>query len=699
MAAIIDRLKYWVDKHPDKLLFSFLDIQGNEVEKYSYAEFLHRTEVIASNLYNEHKFNKNDRVLLVFPAGLEMICAFFACSRLGLVPVPVSPPTSNGFQAAYFKMEYIAEDCEAAAVLTSSDYYWSLKLNLTRNTINEGTQISKLQWINTVEPKIWLPQNLFVESQSDILFLQYTSGSTSDPKGVKVTHENVIYNADVVVDHVPIGVSWLPQYHDMGLIGYYLFFCIKGGTTYGFSTQDFIRKPALWLETITKYKGTASSAPNFAFDYCLAPGKISDEVMATFDLSSLKFLMTAAEPIRTATYQSFLDFFKPYGLDPQSFFAAYGLAENTLAVSNYGRRFISGNKNSLKENQLQLVTDENCESAIQLMSCGQILGDTTVKIVDQTLFVDLGTSAIGEIWVKGSSKCLGYWNKPELSKKMFNAHIVGQNIDEQNSYLRTGDIGFILDNELYICGRAKDMIIIRGLNYYPHDIEKIVEESTDLIRNGYVAAFKIDEDGEEKLIVVAGVKNKKSMPDPIKIQDAIRKNLNILPQSIIFIPTQGIPLTTSGKIMRQKAKQLWLDKGFDILEEFTVSKEPNKACGGNQSPTIFDDLKYKYGLTGEETYSLADALDSLDFVVLLHDIKELLKQNGASNLAKEIDARLIQEISVSEFFELIEEFKSSSYLAIRRLKRIILNLQAEYKQFVQNKMIQDSKVSFSPGNI
>jgi thioester reductase-like protein len=694
MAGIIDRLKYWVDQHPDKLLFSFLDIQGNEVEKYTYQEFLHRTEVIASNLCNDYKFNKNDRVLLVFPAGLEMICAFFACTRLGLIPVPVCPPTSNGFQAAYFKMEYIAEDCKAAAILTSGDYYWSLKLNLTRNTIDEGTQISKLQWINTVEFKN-ISARPYQESHSDILFLQYTSGSTSDPKGVKVTHDNLIYNADVVVDHTPIGVSWLPQYHDMGLIGYYLFFCIKGGTTYGFSTQDFIRKPSLWLETITKYKGTASSAPNFAFDYCLIPGKIPDETMATFDLSSLKFLMTAAEPIRTATFKSFLDFFKPYGLDPQSFFAAYGLAENTLAVSNYGRKFISVNKNSLKENQLQLSAAETCESAIQLMSCGKLLGDTTVKIVDPTLFVDLGPSAIGEIWVKGSSKCLGYWNKPELSKKMFNAHIIGQNLDAENSYLRTGDIGFILDNELYICGRAKDMIIIRGLNYYPHDIEKIVEESTDLVRKGYVAAFKIDEDGEEKLIVVAGVKNKKAMPDPLKINDAIRKNLNILPQAIIFVATQSIPLTTSGKIMRQKAKQLWLDQSFEILGEFTASKETARP-GANQAPTIFDDLKIKYGLTGEETFSLADALDSLDFVVLLHDIKELLKENGATNMAKEIDARLIQEISVSEFFELIDEFKSSSYLAIKRLKRIILSLQAEYKQFVQNKMIQDSRLSFNP---
>jgi thioester reductase-like protein len=695
MANVLKQLNDWADKNPDKLLFSFLDIQGNALEKYTYEEFLHRIMVISSHLHKNYRFKKNDRLLLAYPPGIEMICAFFACTRLGLIPVPIYPPSSAGFQAACYKMIYIAQDCQAAAVLTNKDYYWSFKLNLTRNNITKKNLVAKLLWINTTDfREIATPE--VPADAAEILFLQYTSGSTSEPKGVKVTHENIIYNADVVADHLPIAVSWLPQYHDMGLIGYYLFSAIKGGTTYGFSTLDFIRRPALWLETISKYRGTASSAPNFAYEYCLAPGKIPEETLAKLDLSSMRFLMTAAEPISPTTYQRFLDFFKPYGLDPKSFFAAYGLAENTLAVSNYGRKFISVDKHGLTLNQLKILPQHAENSAKQIMSCGKPLGDHVVKIVDPNQHLDLGTGAIGEIWVKGSSKCIGFWNKPDLTKELFEASLKGENTNNHNSYLRTGDLGFIHDGELYICGRAKDMIIIRGLNYYPQDIEKVVEESTEQVRKGYVAAFGIEDDGEEKLVVVAGVKNNKSIPDPIKILEAIRKNLNIQVHTIAFVPTRDIPKTSSGKIMRQKAKQDWLERKVEVLQEFASPKEIEQYVLENKESSPFDELKRKYGLTGEETYSLGKALDSLDLVNLVVDLEKLLERHNALKLAKETDTSLIQEISISEFFGLIDQFENSSVVALNQLKKIIIRLQKEHKLFEQNMMLQDSKLSFRP---
>lgn len=694
MKSIIKRFSQWVDKNPNKRLFAFLDVNGNIKEDFTYQEFEDRSKIIASHLITDFQFKKNDRVLLAYPPGIEMICAFFACVRSGLIPVPTYPPSSLGYQSSMAKMDYIAVDCGAAGVLTSQEYYWSLKLNLNRNNILEKNRLSEITWVNTSEmSSVAVPD--IPERQADLLFLQYTSGSTSSPKGVMVSHENILYNADIVIDHYPItGVSWLPQYHDMGLIGYYLFLAMKGGTNYGFSPIDFIRKPALWLETISKYQGTASSAPNFAYDYCLQPGKLTEETLSNLDLSSLRSLMTAAEPVDVATYQRFLEFFKPYGLDPQYFFTAYGLAENTLALSNHGRKHISVNTQQLLENRLALATPgQNGHTTSAIMSCGKPLGEHQVRIVDPESRQDLGTDAIGEIWVSGPSKCLGYWNKPTLTKETFEACIPGDTSGQQ--FLRTGDLGLLHQGEVYVCGRLKDMIIIRGLNYYPQDVEKIVEKTSREIRDGYVAAFGIKEKGEENLVVVVGIKSKSKIPDPFKISEEIRKKLNILPHTITFVPNKTIPRTSSGKIMRRKAKQLWMEESLQVIKNCTMFNGLSAQSNGKPA-TPFDEVKRKYGFTGEETFSLVSALDSLDLVLLLNDLKELLKDSGAPKMAKEIDTRLLQEISISEFFDLIEQFGTSSVVAIHRLKNIITRLQREHKDSEQRQMLRDVKLNFQP---
>ena len=253
--------------------------------------------------------------------------------------------------------------------------------------------------------------NDFAEARSEVLFLQYTSGSTSDPKGVMVTHDNILHNCDAVVDHLPVGVSWLPQYHDMGLIGYYLFFALKGGTTYGFSPMDFIQRPALWLETISRHRGTASSAPNFAYEYCLCPNKIPPETIETLDLSSLRFLMTAAEPVRAEVYRDFLHKFEPCGLNPKSFFSAYGLAENTLAVSNYGRTIQRFDRDALSRHVVKPAKlCANAADTKTLVSCGRPLAADEVKIVNVTDTPhEAEDGRVGEVWIRGPSKCRGYW--------------------------------------------------------------------------------------------------------------------------------------------------------------------------------------------------------------------------------------------------------------------------------------------------
>src|ERR1700735_5278303 len=309
-ASILDNLDRLADEHPNKPLYSYLDLNGNPIETHTYASFLRRAQAIAGHLRKEGCFAAGDRVLLAYPPGLEMICAFFGCVRAGLIPVPVYPPSSRGFQSALYKMVHIAKDCQAAGILTSRDYQASLKTNLARSGVSacgiDIDYISGLPWIATED---------FVDAISDrpavdpskTLFLQYTSGSTMEPKGVIVTHENILDTCPLVIDHpAPVVVSWLTQYPDMGLIGCYLYPALKGGTTYGFSPTDFIQRPALWFDTIRTYRATASTAPNFAYDYCLRAGRLSKESLESCDLSSLRVLMCAAEPVKPDTYTRFL---------------------------------------------------------------------------------------------------------------------------------------------------------------------------------------------------------------------------------------------------------------------------------------------------------------------------------------------------------------------------------------------------------
>ncbi len=387
MASLLDHLDRLAVEHPDKLLYSFLDLNGDPIESYTYASFLHRTKAIAGHLRKEGRFAAGDRLLLAYPPGLEMICAFFGCVRAGLIPVPVYPPNSRGFQSALYKMVHIAKDCHAAAILTSQDHQASLKTNLARSGVSTSgvdvDYISSLPWIPTEHFVDMIPDQPVFET-SEILFLQYTSGSTTEPKGVIVTHENILSTYNLVIDHPsPIVVSCFRSTTTWGLIGCYLYPALKGGTTYGFASMDFIQRPILWFEVITTYHATATAAPNFAYDYCLRAGRLSKDGMENCDLSSLRVLMCAAEPVKPDTYTRFLEAFQPYGLKSESFYVAYGLAENTLAVSLGGRNIASVSKRALAMGKASLTTEvSEIDSSMQIVSCGNPLAGLDVKIVD-----------------------------------------------------------------------------------------------------------------------------------------------------------------------------------------------------------------------------------------------------------------------------------------------------------------------------
>src|SRR5579864_5583364 len=701
MASILDQLDRLADEHPDKLLYSYLDVNGDPIESYTYASFLHRAQAIAGHLRKRDRFAAGDRLLLAYPPGLEMICAFFGCARAGLIPVPVYPPTSRGFQSALYKMVHIAKDCQAAGILTSRDYHASLKTNLARSGVSacgaDVDYISGLPWIATED---------FVDAISDppavhpskILFLQYTSGSTMEPKGVIVTHENILNTYPLVIDHpAPVVVSWLPQYHDMGLIGCYLYPALKGGTTYGFAPMDFIQRPILWFDAITSYHATATAAPNFAYDYCLRAGRLSKESLEACDLSSLRVLMCAAEPVKPDTYTRFLEAFQAYGLKSESFYVAYGLAENTLAVSLGGRNIVSVNKRALALGKARMTTEvSEIGGAAQIVSCGTPLPGLDVRIVDPEGHFALKSERIGEIWVAGSGKCQGYWNNPELNLKQFRARLV-DDTPYDDGYLRTGDMGFMYDGELYVCGRIKDMIILRGQNYYPQDIEHVVEKSSSLIRHNCVAAFQVQEESEPALAIVAEVKNPKAPPEARKIAAAVRNYLNVEVAKMCLIAPRAIPRTSSGKIMRHKTKQMWLQGQFTILSDFSREKDAGSCVSDSDMHSAFAELKARYNLTGAESYNLVEAgLDSLDLVVFMHELKELLKDQGAEMLARQVDIGVIQRVSVAELFGLAEQLQSAPEEALVHLHHSLAAFREEQCAAEKKMMSNDRKLIFEP---
>jgi hypothetical protein len=306
----------------------------------------------------------------------------------------------------------------------------------------------------------------------------------------------------------------------------------------------------------------------------------------------------------------------------------------------------------------------------------------------------LSSRAVGEIWVAGSGKCLGYWNNPELTLKQFHARLVDDS-PYDDGYLRTGDMGFFHDGELFVCGRIKDMIILRGQNYYPQDIENVVEKASGLIRHNCVAAFQIHEDSEPALAIVAEVKNPKALPDARKIAAAVRNYLNVEVALISFIAPRAIPRTSSGKIMRHKTKQMWLEGEFTVLSEFSREKDAGASESGSDIQSPFDELKARYNLTGNESYNLVEAgLDSLDLVVFMHELKELLKDKGAEMLARQVDIGVIQRVSVADCFRLAEQLESAPEEALVMLRHSLAAFREEQRAAEKQMMSDDRKLIF-----
>lgn len=674
-ASLATLLRTQSERFPERRLFTFLNLQGEIVESYSYQSFEKHTNFLAATLQAEGKIHYGQPVLLLYPPGLEMIAAFFACIKMGAIPVPIPPLSISGVAKNLDKVFFIAAECGANVIL--SDDIQAARYHTSSHGLNN---IPRFDWVNT--PQIKGELNDFEIRHNPLLFLQFTSGSTRDPRGVMVSHANVIHNGLGYINLMPddpfIGVSWLPHYHDMGLIGHYLFVIIAAGSMYKFSALDFLRRPLLWLEAITRFGATSTSAPNFAFEYCLREDKLPVGSLHQIDLSSLKEMMNGAEPAWAQTINKFFKKFQPYGLSVQALTVAYGLAEHTLCVSCLGRK------------QIQISSELNSTQSSKLVSCGSPLPGLTIKVVDPSTLEIKTDAEVGEIWVDSPSKAVGYWGKPELSENVFRARTI--DIEDERSYLRTGDIGFIQNGELYVCGRLNDMIVIRGANVFPSDIEAVIESNFPAIEAGRVVAFGTihKTSGASGITVLIEARAVEQVPNLAQIHHIIVEACQVPVHTLAIVPRGTIFKTTSGKIARQKCKWQWL-KG-----EVKVQKSINPVDVDISTLEIedyLDALMTVRELDSDQMVTIGQlGLDSLDLVTLNLKIEALAQECNLFNaeLSNTLsDLRILQSITINEVKLLAKKIRAGN-IDLKLLSKMYNNALESVEENERIQMREDA---------
>ncbi len=569
-STLIDVLSYRAENQPAQQAHTFLKSGEIEADSCTYEELHLRSQAIAASLQSLNAFGQ--RALLLYQPGLDFIAAFFGCLYAGVIAVPAYPPRRNRNLS---RLQAIATNAQAKVVLTST----SLLQSLHNASEPEGLGISGLHWLATDE----VDENLSSEwrkptvNPDNIAFLQYTSGSTGTPKGVMISHGNLLHNLNLIhkcFGHTPNsqGVIWLPPYHDMGLIGGVLQPVYGGFPVTLMSPVDFLQKPIRWLQAVSKYKATTSGGPNFAYELCV--NKIKPEQLASLDLSSWEVAFTGAEPIRMQTLERFAEIFACCGFRKEAFYPCYGMAETTLIVSGGDKTALpiscKVESAALEQNRVVKVNGDR-EDSREIVSCGQIPKELTVAIMNPESLTSCNSEQIGEIWVAGGSIAQGYWNSIEETEKSFNAHVVDTG---ESPFFRTGDLGFLQDGELYVTGRLKDVIIIRGQNHYPQDIELTVEESHPALRSGCGAAFAIDVKESEQLVIVQEVERsylrKLNVPEVVgNIQQAVTVQHGLQVFSVVLVKTASIPKTSSGKIRRRACRDAFLAGELDVVNDWS----------------------------------------------------------------------------------------------------------------------------------
>ncbi len=612
--SFVELLDYRAQHQPQQLAYQFLH-RGETVDtQLTYLELRDRARTIALQL--KALGATGGRALLLFSPGLDFVSAFLACLYAGVTAVPAYPPRKN---RKLQRLQAIVLDAEVTVVLTTADLADKISYKTDPTTgqicdewLDADSPLAKIPWlsVDVIASENDLTNNLanskasnlvngqlqqdFQVTSNPLAFLQYTSGSTGSPKGVMVSQENLLHNLAAIYrcfGHTPEsrGVIWLPPYHDMGLIGGILQPLYGGFPVTLMSPADFLQKPLRWLQAISQHSGTTSGGPDFAYDLCtrraesLLAREAKPELLENLDLSSWKVAFTGAEPVRADTLNRFADTFEPYGFRREAFYPCYGMAETTLIVSGgtveRAPLIKTVNLEKLTQHQVEFVeidpnkTDQNeVKTEIKtLVSCGQSLIDQQVEIVNPETKVKCQPGEVGEVWVAGKSVTQGYWKNHKETLFSFKAYLANS---REGPFLRTGDLGFLESGELFITGRIKDMLIIRGCNYYPQDIEQTVEESHPSLKAGAVAAFSIEEKSSERLVVIAEVERTFIRTLEVKtviesVRQAITANHDLQVYAALLVRPGQIPKTSSGKIQRYRCRELFLSGDLAIVQDWS----------------------------------------------------------------------------------------------------------------------------------
>jgi acyl-CoA synthetase (AMP-forming)/AMP-acid ligase II/acyl carrier protein len=567
--TVVDVLRHRASCQPELTGYTFLVDGETQTASLTYQTLDLQARTIAAHLQSLNA--QGSRALLLYPSGLAFIAAFFGCLYAGVTAVPAYPPQQNQTK---HRLQSIVADAQATFALTTSAL-------LVDSQIQFADAQQQLHWITTdnlpdATALDWQTPNL---DNRAIALLQYTSGSTGAPKGVMVTHENLLHNT-TMIQHCfqdgedSIGVSWLPPYHDMGLIGGILQPLSIGRPMILMSPMAFLRKPVRWLQAISRYRATTSGGPNFAYELCIK--KITPAESETLDLSSWQVAFNGAETIRPQTLESFATAFQAYGFHSAAFYPCYGMAEATLMVTGGVRmtppEICTVDSTALKDKQV-IPVEQTLQKARKVVGCGQPRLEQKVVIVDPVSATQCEASKVGEIWVSSLSVAQGYWNQPQETARIFNAYLSDTG---EGPFLRTGDLGFMQARELFITGRLKELIIIRGRNHYPQDIEWTVQSSHCALRTGSGAAFSIEVKGVERLVIVQEVERsfvRQLSPEEVfaALRRAVSEHHQLQIYAIALLKPGSIPKTSSGKIQRTECRARFKAGHLDPLDAWSES--------------------------------------------------------------------------------------------------------------------------------
>lgn len=672
-------------QQPNRLAFGFLpdgEIESDLSHTLSYHELDRQSRAIAAQL--QALGLGGERALLLHPPGLEYIAAFFGCLYAGVVAVPAYPPRNARGTP---RIQAVVKDAQAAIALTTRAW-----LPKVQALMAEKTHPEALQWFatNDLAPGVeadW--QAPFIHPDT-LAFLQYTSGSTGTPKGVMLSHVNLLHNAAVTyrcMEHSPAStfISWLPMYHDMGLIGGILQPLYGGFPCLLMPPAAFLQRPYRWLQAISYYQGTTSGGPNFAYDLCVH--KVTPEQRAALDLSTWSVAFNGAEPVRQDTLEQFATTFAERGFRQTAFYPCYGMAEASLIVSGglkaASPQFKTIQAKALEQGQVKATNSEL--DAQTIVGCGQTMPDQQIVIAHPETRVRCQPHEVGEIWVAGPSVGQGYWNRPQETEETFQAYLADSG---DGPFLRTGDLGFLDQGELLVTGRLKDLIIIRGRNLYPQDLELTAERSHPVLRTGSGAAFTVTVGSEEQLVIVQELEFRQK-PNSAEVTGAIRRAIaehhEVQASAVVLVKAGTIPKTSSGKIQRQACRRAFLAGTLDVvarsdLNDFdsTLDAVEDPVIGAI-APITRDELVSHIGAPTERliSYLTGQVARVLRITPSQIEAQQSLSQFGldslkAFELKHQLETDLSVEIPIAAFFE---------GLAIAQLAAQILDQLIDSPQF------------------